>query len=101
MSDLSNDTKKHTTKSRETIPLNTERIMPEFLKLAKSLNTDYSLKDIRGADGMRFASESLEEKFIVDYFADIYKKPECDCDRPSGLIEDFVGPEVHWLMTAG
>jgi hypothetical protein len=53
--------------------LNTERITPEFLKLAKSLNTDYSLKDIRGADGMRFASESLQEKFIVDYFADIYK----------------------------
>jgi hypothetical protein len=63
------------------------------LKIAKSTNIDYSLRDIE-KEGIPFDSEGARNGFIVDFFAKIYKKPPCDINRREGLIEEFLGPEI-------
>ena len=54
--------------------VNSEKITPEFVKLAISINTGYSLSDICNDDGSPFRTESERKKFIKEFFADIYKK---------------------------
>jgi hypothetical protein len=74
--------------------LNNERITPDFVWLAKSLNTDYSLKDICRDDGRPFACDKERKEFIRSYYADIYKKPACDINREPDLINKFLGPDI-------
>jgi exonuclease III len=74
--------------------LNSEKITPEFVKLAKSLNTDYSLEDICDDDGTPFYSNAARKDHITKFFAKIYKKPKCESNRPNGSIEKFLGPEI-------
>jgi exonuclease III len=74
--------------------LKNEKITPEFVKLAKSLNTDYSLDDICDDEGNVFSSNSARGKYIVDFFSKIYRKPACDKNRPENTIENFLGPEI-------
>jgi hypothetical protein len=74
--------------------VNSEKITPEFLKLARSVNTDFSLRDVRGDNGVPFESEKARNSYILKYFADIYKKPKCDYNRGNDSIEQFLGPEI-------
>jgi hypothetical protein len=67
---------------------------PELLKLANSLTTDYSLADICNSDGNNFDTEQDRKKFIRDYYASIYKVPECDASRGPNLIEAFLGADI-------
>jgi hypothetical protein len=82
------------TKFRHFELINSEKITPEFVKLAKSINTDYSLADICNDDGSPFQTESDRKKFSKEFFADIYKKPPCDVNREPNLIEKFFGEDV-------
>jgi hypothetical protein len=74
--------------------INSEKITPEFVKIAKSLNTDYTLNDIRDDNGIPFKCEKLRKKYIHNFYSDIYKLPVCDMDRPPDLIEKFLGMDV-------
>jgi hypothetical protein len=74
--------------------LNSEKITPEFVKLAKSLNTDYSLDNICDDDGTPFSSNAARKAHITKFFAKIYKNPNCEANRPHGSIEKFLGPEI-------
>jgi hypothetical protein len=74
--------------------VNSEKITLEFVKIAKSTHTDFSLNEIKDDNGNHFASSQLREQFIVNYFKDIYKTPKCDLNREPNLIEKFLGPEI-------
>ena len=56
--------------------INTEKITPEFLKLAKASKVGSKLSDIKKPDGSDFESEKERNDYIVSFFANIYKKPE-------------------------
>jgi hypothetical protein len=55
--------------------VNSEKITPEFLKLANNANVDYSLDAICKDDGTRFPSEKERETFIIDQFSKTYETP--------------------------
>jgi hypothetical protein len=86
--------KSEVTKFRHYETLSHEKITPAFLKLAKSMNTDYSLSDIRDDDGSVFRSEKLRNNYIADYYANIYLTPKCDYNRGPDLVSEFLGPEI-------
>jgi exonuclease III len=74
--------------------LNTEKMTPAFLSVAKSAKSSAKLSDIKKDDGTDFASEDELHKYIYDYYTDIYKvKPETQQDA-AGCIENFLGPEI-------
>jgi hypothetical protein len=54
--------------------INSEKITPEFVKLAKSLNTDYSLDNICDDDGIPFSNNAARKEHITNFFDKIYKK---------------------------
>jgi hypothetical protein len=74
--------------------VNSEKITPEFLKLANNANVEYSLDAICKDDGTRFPLEKERETFIVDQFSKTYETPPCDIKRGTNLIEKFLGPEI-------
>ena len=72
--------------------LNSERATPLFLSLTKARNRD-SLSSIQKNKTTKFESKNEREEFIVNYFRNIYKKPDCpkiDAD----CIEEFLGTDI-------
>ena len=74
--------------------LNSEKITPSFLKLLKGSNRVGRLRDICNEMGEPFTTANESERFIVDYFKKIYKKPDTEPSNLSGCIDDFLGPEI-------
>ncbi len=69
--------------------LNTEKITPYFLSLAKKPHNSESLLDIRRNDGEAFDNSSERDNYIRSYFADTYKKgPDIVTDQS---INHFLG----------
>jgi exonuclease III len=91
---LDSEIKAEVAKFRHYEIIHNEKITPTFLKLAKSLNKDYSLNDICDDGGNTFLTDTARHKYITDYFANIYVKPKCDFNRGKNLIEKFLGPDV-------
>ena len=74
--------------------INNEKITPEFLKLAKATRAESRLADIKKADGSDFVSHAERNEYIVQYFANIYKKPEGPDRLGEGAIENFLGQDI-------
>jgi hypothetical protein len=74
--------------------LNSERITPFFLKMAKGSQLGGSMWDIRDPDGEPFGSILTQKTFIRDHFANSYKKPLHELENLIGCIENFLGPEI-------
>ncbi len=74
--------------------LNSERITPFFLKMAKGSQLTGSMWDIRDTDGAIFESTLRQKIFIREYFAKSYKKPLHEPENLNGCIENFLGPEI-------
>jgi hypothetical protein len=70
--------------------LNDEKITPYFMSLAKQSCTDALLSDIRNNNGGDFIDCSEREKYIVEYYKDLYKAKVND-NIGVNSINDFLG----------
>jgi hypothetical protein len=86
--------KESVAKSRHFEIINSEKITPLFLKLAKGANTNYSLSDICDDTGCEFKSDTDRNNYITGKFSETYALPRCDVDCKKNLIEDFLGPDI-------
>jgi hypothetical protein len=81
--------------------LHNEKPSPLFLTLAKSSKNE-NLQCIRDKQGRQFLSNKEREKHIVEFFADINRKPTGTAPVDySRCIEDFLGEEIlsHPIVT--
>jgi hypothetical protein len=69
--------------------LNDEKITPYFMALAKQPASDALLSDIRNTDGTEFIDCSERERYISDYYKELYKNK--DQGGEQGSIDDFLG----------
>jgi hypothetical protein len=74
--------------------LHTERITPFFLKMAKGSMQERSQTEIRDGNGREFANESDQRNYIVDHFANSFRKNPNEPENLEGCIENFLGPVV-------
>ena len=74
--------------------INSEKITPTFLKIIRGTDTNSTLSDVCDNNGLEFEDDISREKFIVDTFREIYKKPSSEPDDLSGCIEKFLGKSV-------
>ena len=65
---------------------------PVFLKLAKIRHLTHTLDEIHDNDSNPFPDTKSQNKYIYDYFKNIYKKN--NNLEPEMSIEEFLGPEV-------
>ena len=66
---------------------------PAFLKLAKIGHGNATLEDICKSNGEPFVTDDERNKFITDYYKQIYKKDPDVSNNPQ-TIEEFLGPEI-------
>ena len=73
--------------------LNSEKMTPVFLKLAKAKKDEASLRDIHNSNGEPFVNLVNRNAYITEYFKKLYSQtPE---EMPLGqTIEQFLGPEI-------
>jgi exonuclease III len=69
--------------------LNYEKITPYFMALAKQPDSDALLSDIRNTDGTEFIDCSERERYISDYYKELYENK--DHGGEQGSIDDFLG----------
>jgi len=74
--------------------LHTERITPFFIKMAKGSMQERSQREIRDSNGREFANEADQKEFIVNHFADSFRKNPNEPDNLENCIENFLGPVV-------
>jgi hypothetical protein len=74
--------------------LNSEKITPFFLSLAKGSQVEAKMDNIRNEAGIEFASVEERKKFIRQFYANIYRKDPAEPANLEGCIERFLGPEI-------
>jgi hypothetical protein len=74
--------------------LNSEKITPFFLSLAKGSQVEAKMDDIRNEAGNEFASVDERKSFIRQFYANIYRKDPAEPANLDGCIEQFLGPEI-------
>ena len=74
--------------------LNSEKITPSFLRILRGSGAGAKLSDILDDEGKSFSTEIDREKYIVEFFKKIYKKPITEKQSLSGCIEQFLGPYI-------
>jgi hypothetical protein len=82
--------------------VNSEKITPYFLRLAKGSKVEAKMADIKDHNGQPFDSQEDMKEYVLNFYANIYRK---DVDEPADLsncIENFLGPDIcaHPLVTA-
>jgi exonuclease III len=74
--------------------INNEKITPRFLCLAKSGRKEGSVTLIRNTEGNDFQNVNDRERFIYDYFKNVFAiQGEKNRDM-NGRIEGFLGPDI-------
>jgi hypothetical protein len=72
--------------------LNSEKMTPLFLSLSNNNTNHENLSNICMDDGTQFMNPSSREKYILDFYRNLYSGEK---HRPSDVsIEDFLGPEI-------
>jgi hypothetical protein len=74
--------------------VNSEKITPYFLGLAKSSKSEAKMSDIKNDNGNPFANNNEMKDFVRAYYANLYKK---DANEPANFdncIENFLGEEI-------
>ncbi len=74
--------------------LNSEKITPFFLSLAKGSQVEAKMDDIRNEAGIEFDSVEERKMFIRQFYANIYRKDPAEPANLEGCIERFLGPEI-------
>jgi exonuclease III len=74
--------------------INGEKMSPHFLKLAKGCKSTGSLLQVVDDAGQRHANGTDCKNYITNYFEDIYKAPAWMPNDFTGIIEDFLGPDI-------
>jgi hypothetical protein len=74
--------------------LNSERIRPFFLKMAKGCTQESSLDGVCDYDGRPFNNTRDQREFISTHFADSFKKNPLEPDSLEGCIENFLGMDI-------
>jgi Reverse transcriptase (RNA-dependent DNA polymerase) len=74
--------------------INSEKMTPLFLKLAKNKNNDSNISGIRDDNNIPFNTDAERDEYIVQFFENIYKVPENSPINFDGLIERFLGPDI-------
>ena len=76
--------------SRKFEQLNSEKITPYFISLARCTKTEATLEQITREDGTDFENPTERDDYIVKSFEDLYKKPNNDV-LPPLCISNFLG----------
>jgi hypothetical protein len=76
------------------VPLNNEKITPNFINLSKGSKSEASLSDLKNENGLDFGSEEVRKVYVRDFYKKLYKSPECDSVFSDTCIEDFLGEEI-------
>ncbi len=81
--------------------LNSERITPFFLKMAKGSVQESSLDVVCDEDGRPFNSTHEQREFIYNHFASSFKKNPLEPESLDGCIENFLGEDIlnHPIVT--
>ncbi len=74
--------------------LNHEKITPYFVKLCKGSKSEAEMDDICDSDGRPFNTAADRKRYIVDFYANLYKKAEDEPENLQGCIEQFLGAEI-------
>jgi len=74
--------------------LNSERVTPFFLKMAKGCVQESSLAGVCDYDGQPFNNAGDQRIFIYNHFADSFKKNPLEPDSLEGCIENFLGEDI-------
>jgi hypothetical protein len=64
------------------------------VKLAKGSKSEAEMDDICDPDGNPFNTVADRKRFIVDFYANLYKKSPGEPERLGGCIEQFLGVEI-------
>jgi hypothetical protein len=80
--------------------LNDEKITPYFMALAKQATPGAVLSDIRDVDGRDFIDCTGWERYITEYYSNLYKRKD-NITVASTTIEDFLGEVSHHPDVAG
>jgi hypothetical protein len=71
-----------------------EKISPLFLRLAKGEKTNDNLASICDNNCVRFRSDSARKEYITDYYRDIYSITPGEVNAYEGCVADFLGPDI-------
>jgi hypothetical protein len=74
--------------------VNSEKITPYFLGLAKSPKSEAKMSDIKNVDGNPFASCDEMKDYVRSYYATLYKKDANEPQNFDNCIENFLGEEI-------
>jgi hypothetical protein len=74
--------------------LNSERIMPFFLKMARGSSLVNSMWEICDDEGKKFNSICEQKAYIRDFFANSFKKPDNEQENLDCCTKTFLGPEI-------
>jgi hypothetical protein len=74
--------------------LNDEKITPYFMALAKRASPDAVLSDIRDSYGSDFIDCKERERYITDYYSNLYKRND-NITVANFTIDDFLGDVAH------
>jgi hypothetical protein len=81
--------------------LNSEKPTPIFLSLARTSNSNASLKSISEVNGNHILHDAERTDRIVEYYENMYRNTDLVGEDFSNCIENFLGPEVasHPIVT--
>jgi hypothetical protein len=62
--------------------------------MAKGSTQERSQREIRDSNGREFANEVQQKEYIVNHFAESFRKDPNEPDNLENCIENFLGPVV-------
>jgi Reverse transcriptase (RNA-dependent DNA polymerase) len=71
--------------------LNSEKITPFFMNMAKSSQAESSLTNIRDGAGAEFVTDTDRNEYITGFYASLYDDPDPDKNIAPINIENFLG----------
>jgi hypothetical protein len=74
--------------------VNSEKITPYFLSLAKSIKSEAKMSDIKNEEGNPFPNSDAMKKFVREYYLNLYKKDENEPVDFTNCIEEFLGNDI-------
>jgi hypothetical protein len=75
--------------------VNSEKITPYFLGLAKNSKSEAKMEDIRRPDGTPFTNNDEMKSFVREYYLNLYKKDELEPLDFTNCIENFLGRDMQ------
>jgi exonuclease III len=74
--------------------LNTEKMTPRFLSICKARNNVCSLDSICDDQGLPFRDEGSRDRYICNFYQQIYTPHIGNVPLEENCIENFLGPEI-------